>query len=79
MTRILPDVPEACATASIIAIFYGIIWLLGLTASGGAILAVLAWLGSLFGGIPGIPPAIGGIIFLCIMFKVLCELFSLIF
>jgi hypothetical protein len=74
----LPDLPEIAATGGILGIIYAVAWWIGVTLCGGGILAVLAYLGSLFGGIPGIPPAILGIIFLCTMFAVLVNLFKLI-
>ena len=43
----------------------------------GGILAVLAWLGGMAGGVPGVPPAIMGIVFLGIMFSMLINIFNL--
>jgi len=76
---LVPDIPDIFATASFLAIFYLIAWFIGATLTGGGILAVLAWIGSLFGGIPGIHPAIAGIVYLAFLFSILKELFSLLF
>jgi hypothetical protein len=76
---ILPDIPQALAGGGVIGIFYGIAWWLGVTLTGGGILAVLAWLGAMFGGIPGVPPAICGIVYLGVMFVVLAGIFGIAF
>lgn len=76
---ILPDLPDALAGGGVVAIIYGIAWWLGVTLTGGGILAVLAWLGSMLGVVPGIPPAIMGIIYLGVMFAFLQHIFGLIF
>ena len=76
---ILPDLPEALATGGVLAIFYFIAWWLGVTLTGGGILAVLAWIGTRLGVIPGIPPAIMGIVYLGSLFYLLTNIFSLIF
>ncbi len=76
---ILPDLPEALAGGGVIAIIYAIAWWIGVTLTGGGILAVLAWLGKILGGIPGIPPAIMGIVYLCAMYAVLLKVFNLLF
>ena len=73
------DLPELAATGSIIGIIYFVAWWIGVVLTGGGILAVLAYIGSIFGGIPGVPPVIAGIIYLAIMFKILYEIFSFIF
>jgi len=73
---ILPDLPEILATGGILAVFYGIAWWLGVVLTGGGILGVLAWLGGLLGVVPGIPPAVMGIVYLCVMFSVFLNLFS---
>ena len=57
----------------------GIMWAIGMIGVAGGILGGLAWLGGLMGGIPGLPPAIVGILFLGIMFSVLQKLFGLLF
>ena len=75
---VMPEIPEICASGGLIAIFYGVAWWIGVTLTGGGILAVLAWLGTRCGGIPGIPPAVGGILFLALMFSILENLFSLL-
>lgn len=67
----IPDIPEACATGGVVAIMYFVAWWIGVTLCGGGILAVLAYLGGMCGGIPGIPPAILGIVFLGLMFSIL--------
>ena len=79
LSWILPDPPMALATGGILAVIYGLAWWLGITLSGGGILALLAWLGSLAGGIPVIPPAIAGIVFLGILFEMLYQIFSSLF
>lgn len=71
------DIPEIVATGGIVAIIWIVAWFIGVALTGGGILAVLAWIGSLLGGIPGIPPAICGIIYLAIIFKVMCELIGM--
>jgi hypothetical protein len=73
------DFPAVCSTGSILGIIYLIAWWIGVVLTGGGILAVLAYVGSLLGGVPGIPPAILGILYLCILFGILYKLFGLIF
>lgn len=73
---ILPDLPQVMAGGGVLAIIYGVAWWLGVTLTGGGILAVLAWVGSLLGGIPGIPPAIMGIIYFGVMFSIFINIFS---
>ncbi len=73
---ILPDIPEAIATGGIIALFYFVAWWLGVALTGGGILAVLAFIGTKLGVIPGIPPTLAGIIFLCVMFIALFNISS---
>jgi len=79
LSWILPDPPSALATGGVIAFIYGLAWWLGLTLTGGGILALLAYIGSMLGGIPGIPPAIAGIVYLGVMFSILLKIFSLLF
>jgi len=74
-----PDLPEMGAVGTTLAIFYFIAWWLGITLTGGGILGVLAWIGGFFGGWPGLPPAILGILFLTVMGTVLARVFSLVF
>jgi hypothetical protein len=76
---ILPDIPQVLAGGGVIGIIYLIAWWIGAVLTGGGILAVLAYIGSRFGGVPGIPPAIMGIIYLGIMFTMLEKLFRLLF
>lgn len=76
---ILPDIPDVLAGGSVIGLIYLIAWWLGVVLTGGGILAVLAWLGGSLGLIPGIPPAIMGIIYLGVMFTVFSKLFGLLF
>ncbi len=73
---ILPDIPEVVATGGIVAIFYTVAWWIGVTLTGGGILAVLAYIGSMFGGFPGIPPTILGLIFLSVMFGLISNIFG---
>lgn len=73
---ILPDLPEVLATGGVLAVFYGVAWWLGVVLTGGGILAVLAYIGGIFGIIPGIPPAVMGIVYLCVMFSLFLNLFS---
>lgn len=73
---ILPDLPEVLATGGVLAVFYGVAWWLGVVLTGGGILAVLAFIGGILGVIPGIPPAVMGIVYLCVMFSVFLKLFS---
>jgi len=79
LSWILPDPPTVLATGGLLAVIYGLAWWLGITLTGGGILALLAWLGSKAGGIPGIPPAIVGIVFLGILFEILIQIFSSLF
>ena len=79
LSWILPDPPTILATGGILAFIYGLAWWLGLVLTGGGILALLAYIGSLFGGIPGIPPALAGIVYLGILFSILLKIFSLLF
>jgi len=72
---ILPDMPDILAMGTLV----GIMWAIGMIGVAGGILGGLAWLGGLMGGIPGLPPAIVGILFLGIMFSVLQKLFELLF
>ena len=76
LSFILPDPPTMLAAGGILGIIYGLAWLFGLALTGGGILAILAYIGSLLGGIPGIPPAIMGIIYLGILFEILVKIFS---
>ena len=71
---ILPDMPDILAMGTLV----GIMWALGMIGIAGGILGGLAYLGGLMGGIPGLPPAIVGILFLGIMFSVLQKLFDLL-
>lgn len=71
---ILPDLPEILSGGVILIILY---WL-GAFVVGGAILAVLAKIGSLFFVLPGIPPAIMGIVWLGMAFSLLTKFFSFI-
>lgn len=73
---ILPDLPQALAGGGIIAVIYGTAWWLGVVLTGGGILAVLAFVGGMLGVVPGIPPAIMGIIYLGVMFSMLSNIFS---
>lgn len=77
--NILPDLPDVLAGGGVIGSIYLIAWWLGVVLTGGGILAVLAWLGGLLGGIPGIPAAIMGIIYLGVMFAIFSKLFGLLF
>jgi len=76
---ILPDIPDILAGSGVLGIFYLIAWWTGVTLAGGGILAVLAAIGGSLGGIPGIPPAIMGIIYFGVMFAMLSKLFGLLF
>ncbi|BBO72715.1 hypothetical protein DSCW_01320 [Desulfosarcina widdelii] len=76
---IMPDLPEVLAGGGVIGIIYFVAWWIGVTLTGGGILAVLAWLGAMAGGIPGIPPAMVGIVFLCSMFVILVNIFGMVF
>ena len=78
LSGILPDLPNALATGGFLAFIYGLAWWLGITLTGGGILALLSFLGGLAGGIPGIPPAIAGLVFLGISFEMLVKIFSLL-
>ncbi len=75
---IVPDIPDILAAGSVLGVFYLIAWLIGATLTGGGILAVLAFIGSLFGVIPGIPPAIMGIIYLGLLFSIFTQLWRLL-
>lgn len=77
--HIVPDIPDVLAAGSVLAVFYLIAWFIGATLTGGGILAVLAWIGSVLGGIPGIPPAIAGILYLGFLLYIFAELWRLIF
>jgi hypothetical protein len=77
--KILPDLPEIITTGTVIAIIYGLAWALEMTLCGGGILGVLAFIGGKLGSIPGIPPAIAGILFFCGMFVVFINLLRLAF
>lgn len=79
MGHILPDLPDAAAGATIIGFLYLLMWWLFGTFVGGAILGALAFLGSMLGGIPGIPPAIMGIVYLGVMFSILANIFGSFF
>jgi ABC-type bacteriocin/lantibiotic exporter with double-glycine peptidase domain len=72
---ILPNMPDLLSGGVVL----GIIWALGMLASGGAILGGLAMLGGMLGGFPGIAPAIMGIIWLGVIFSTLSKLFALLF
>ena len=72
---ILPDMPDILAGGTII----GIMWAIGMLGTGGAILGGLAYIGGMLGGIPGIAPAIMGIVYIGIMFSILQKLFGLLF
>jgi len=78
LSWILPDPPTVLAGAGVLAFIYGLAWWLGLVLTGGGILALLAYIGSLLGGIPGIPPAIMGIIYLGVLFEILINIFSVL-
>lgn len=77
------DLPEITATGTSMAIVYLIlkilVWWGLITAGGGGILALLAWLGNLFGGFPGIPPLIMGLIYFGTMVAILNSLIYSIF
>ena len=74
---VLPDVPDILAGGSVIGLIYLFAWLLGVTLTGGGILAILAWLGG--DGVFGIAPSIMGIIYLGAIFAVSSKLFGLLF
>ena len=76
LSWILPDPPTVLATGGVLAIIYGLGWLLGLALTGGGILGLLAYVGRLLGGVPGIPPAIMGIIFFGVLFEILVKIFN---
>lgn len=76
---VMPDLPQICAGGGVLGIIYFTAWWIGVTLCGGGILAVLAYLGAMAGGVPGIPPAIAGILFLGSMFVVLINIFNLVF
>lgn len=78
LSTLIIDIPDIIAIGSILAIIQLVAWFISVILTGGGLLAVLAYIGSLFGGIPGIPPAIAGIIYLAIIFKIMSELFSAI-
>lgn len=71
---ILPDLPDTLGVGAILVILL----YLGAFGVGGAILGALAKIGALFGGIGGIPPAIMGIIWLGIAFRLLVSIFEVI-
>lgn len=71
---ILPDIPEAIAAGGVLSLIYFIAWWIGVALTGGGILAVLAKIGGLAGGIPGIPPALAGVVFICVMFIALVNI-----
>jgi len=77
MFSILPDLPDALAGGGVIGLIYGLAWWLGVVLTGGGILAVLAYVGTLLGVIPGIPPAIMGIVYLGAMFAMLSKIFGM--
>lgn len=66
---------ELLASGGIIAIIMGIAWWLGVTLTGGGILAVLAWLGAKSGGGFGcISSSLAGILALCFIYMMLRTL-----
>lgn len=71
---ILPDLPQVLSGGVILIILF---WL-GAFGVGGAILAALATVGSAFFVLPGIPPAIMGIIWLGMAFSLLAKFFSFV-
>ncbi len=75
---ILPDLPDVFAGAGVLGFIHFIAWWIGVVLTGGGILAVLAYIGALLGGVPGIPPALMGIIYLGVMFSLLTKIFNLI-
>ncbi len=75
---LLPDLPDTLAAGGVIAIIYGVAWWIRVTLTGGGILAVLAKLGSVLGVIPGISPAIMGIIYLGVIFALFQHIFGLL-
>ena len=76
LSWILPDPPTILAVGGVLGVIYGLAWWLGLALTGGGILALLAFVGTLAGGIPGIPPAIAGIIYLGILLEILVKIFG---
>lgn len=70
------DIPDLAATGAVVGVIYLVAWFIGVTLTGGGILAVLAYIGALLGGIPGIPPAIAGIIYLGFVLLIFSKLFS---
>jgi hypothetical protein len=72
---ILPDLPDLMASSTILVFM----WWIGMFGGGGLILGGLATIGALLGGIPGIPPAIMGIVYLGLMFSILSKLFGIYF
>ena len=76
LSWILPDPPTILAAGGVLAVIYGLAWWLGLVLTGGGILALLAYIGSLFGDIPAIPPVIMGVIYLGILLNILLKIFS---
>ncbi|MDR0816450.1 MAG: hypothetical protein LBN28_03545 [Desulfovibrio sp.] len=62
--KIIPDIPECCAADGVFALIQVAAWCLGVTLTGGGILAVLAWFGTMAGGILGVPPTIDELTFL---------------
>lgn len=76
---ILPDIPEVLAGGGVIAFFYALAWWFGVTLTGGGILFVLAKIGVFLGVLPGVPPAIMGIVYLGAMFSLLLHLVQMVF
>lgn len=76
LVTLIIDIPAIGAMGTVYGIFLVVAWFLGVTLTGGGILAVLAWLGTLMGGLPGIPPAIAGILYLGIICLVCYNLIS---
>lgn len=79
MFSFLPDLPDVIAGGSILGLIYFIAWIIGVTLTGGGILGVLAYIGTKLYVIPGIAPAIMGIIYLGLMFSILTKIFRLLF
>jgi len=73
---IIFDIPEFAGIGAVLGIIYVVAWFIGVTLTGGGILAVLAYIGGLLGGIPGIPPAIAGIIFIAFIGHIAFQLSS---
>lgn len=68
------DLPRVVAAGGVYGVIVAIAWFLGVALTGGGILAVLAFLGGAFGGIPAIPPAIAGIIYLGVLFSIITTI-----